>query len=918
MADELFFKGPDETGITVTGLESEEDKLRAAQLVQQLREMQGGRIDPTAIPRRQAQELEEAGAPNLFEIERERMRSRVEALVAQDFPDFELESETFGTFSQGLSLGQPTRETILEKGATLTEIFGIPPEDIIFLRGSEETANQDMIFVKNPKTGRFRAFDFPEFITMADAGSAASLFLNREAMVELGIEMIGLKGAGKMARLAGAAVGAIAGDQAAQTMDRMVGIEQSTLEEQLSPERMATVGGFGAGGAAVGDLLIGAGLRGASLDRKGFEELKRINIQAKEFGLAPITGAEASPTGRSLARQSAATTVKGRSFQDTRLNTNLRAVQRELEVKDVGDMSTREIREFVESRKEAFKRASRDRITIGRGPASIGRELLPAVRNFENLMDEAERRTLKKIATDFKANNLSLNIGRGRQKVIDIARGTVLVGRADKPLALLDQPTGEFKRLVDQFLSLGDRQPVTLFDGRIETNPVEIIGDMSLRARKLLGSGDANFNNSVQDFVDVLDDILRNPVKGAPGDVPKGVRPILEPVRETPRGPGGKFRKAEVPGDFPASVDEYFDTVATNQSVRESMFIRVELEEALKRGELADFGRRLIDPRHPERFNQAADIMRASGRERELRSIIDGYRMRLLELSPNEIEREIAKWGAVESRRAARAIMPEGVQKELKTYARNVRLFEAGPIAKTARSMDTITRAATLDLLTDNTGQLKRLIAETGGSDGSLAKALRFNIVTDLLAESTEVAPSGVEVINPAILGKKVRELIDSGNMDLLFPGRQKEFLEFLPRYLAVLPGVPGMGEGLLAAQIAQGSAQILLPFPVAIAQSLSARAKAVRNAMFAMMAYNRFSVGASTRDLRNAQAVIRAAGTGAAAQLREYEESVEDLVDRGLIEEDDSIKIEIQQGEAKRSFEFKNELIKQMTAPLR
>ncbi len=899
------------SGLLVTGLESDADRKEAEALASQLQALQGGgrrpvlRIPEITVP----QGFGDLG--DMFAQESIATRQRLQDLVGPQIPGFELEAGSTLGFRQGFLTGQPNRELITEEASVLSEIFGIPSEDIVLLEASDETGDQDIIFIRNPDTGKFRQFTQQGVLDMAKAGRVAALFITAESMAELGIELIGTKGVGSgvrflAANMTKAALASVFGDQFDLMFGRMLGIEEMTLEESLDPDRIATTAAFGAGGQSVAEVL-NIGIRRATLARDEFKGIKDINIEAKEFGLSPISSAEAGPAGRSLARQSAATTVRGRASQEDRMARILKAIQRELSEQDTAELSTRALGDFVKKRIKEMKSAVRAKLTVGRGPASVGRSLIKPSEAFDEVLDEVEDRAFRKVAEGFKANNLSIDLDRGRQEVMDIARGKVVVGRPEgDPLVFFDQPSGELKELVEQYLSLGGKQTTISFDGRLETHPVEILGTMHRKARRLLGGGDATFNDAVESLVAVLDDVLRNPIRGAQGEaVPAALRGIVEPVRGLPRGAGGRFAPEQIPEGFSSNVDEYLDIVATNTSTREAMVVRIELERAIKRGSLDQFGRTLIDPRKPERITQTMHVLRASGMEDKIQPIIDGYRLGLLELDSSQIDRILDRWVATSSKEARNAVMPEGVAENLRAYARNQRMLESSVIARVSDQTDILTRGATLELLTDTSGGLARAIKENGGAQGPLARSLRFNILTDLINESEVISATGRSVIDPAILTRKIRQLQDSGNLEVLFPGREGKFLDFLPRYIAALPGVPGMGEGLLAAQIAQGSAQFLIPTPIAIMKTISARGKAIRNAMFAFAAYNRWVLGASVRSLGTPQAVLRSVGVGAAAQLRQHEQDIKDLIDSKILEPSDPIVVDMQQGEQTREFQL-------------
>lgn len=871
----------------VSGILDDEDADKARRLLHRLQVLKG-RVGPEQFIGEQAAPPED---PELsFSI------GRLEDRVRRTFPDFEVEPGTAGTALQGLAIGQPNRELIIEKGRVLSNIFGIPPEDMIFIEGNEDTQGQDMIFIRNPKTGKFKAFSQPDVVELADVGEVLGNYvLNADMLSELGIELMASKGTGAFARVLRGIGAAIFGDQIDLAVGRAIGAEKTSFEEGLAPGRLAITGGAGAAGVVAAEVPTNILLRRLTMQtpRRGMQRLRELNIEGTEkFGLPPISTFEATPFGRTMSRQSAAVTPSGRTFQEDKMIQVMQATQRAMGDTDPADMSTRSLRRFVEDRRKELKRASRSNLDVDAQTFSGGRMLLRADRAMNRALDEVEDRAFQRVSDAVVSNNLAFDIGAQRGRVLELLEGLPLpTFDPAHPVMFADAPTGQLKLLMNRFAVLANDFPTLEYRATGEiVNPVDVLANMHRQVRSLLGVGDTRTNAAAEEFLDILEDTIKNPVK--PRDLPKSLKRKFATVKETPRGAGGRFRKQELPEDYSEAVDNYFDTVATNVATRDEMFIRVELHRALRRGELHKFGANVIDPRRPERITQVKQILEASGRGHEFKKFRDGYIRRLI-YNPKRIDSQLALWEEIPEQGVRDLVMPPSVERGLREHARTWRQFDNSPLVKAADDLDNLTTAATRSILQDNTDDLARALADNGGIDGPLAKALRFGIQLDIAQRAAVHTPQGALVFDPKILGSAIKELTDAPNAEVLFRQQDLEFLKFMSRYLPALPGDAGFGEQLIGAQIAQEKGAILRG---GVYQALKGNAKAVGLAIFS--ALDRFGSKVALKDSTKLQSLIRAFGVGAAAQMREHEESIQDLIDRGEIEEKEPSTFELRRGD--------------------
>lgn len=891
-------------GITISDIPegtSEEEIMRLAKMAQ------GPQPALPISPTRGAQALPPVtpGAGTRLQQGFEEQFAGIQDLLREAVPGAELEPGPATAPAARFLMAQPERSTPEEKLAVLQKTMGLSDNDIVKANDPQINGGADIYFIKQPN-GKWIEFDQPGIDSLSDIAGGLGHVLNPESVAALAMEIGVTRGAGLPLRLAGAGLANIIGTQIDLGLGRLMRAEQTTLGQGVGPGELAGEFGTGVLGQGVGEA-ISVPFRRMALAEDAYGGLSEINKQARKYGIkTPLLPAEATEMGRTKSIR-AANLGPGRRLYEDRLSSVLDAVRTQLREEDVQDMTPAQLRQFVADEGNRIRAAASSRLQPGNGPLADAQSFLTASRDLENVLDTQEIQALNPVRDAFLNNNLAVDVGSHRADLLGLARKLTLgvnPETGESQVLQLEGPRGELANILMPFISdqvrFPDLAPMTRDALGREFNPLDYVAQSYMRVKKLQGSGDRFFNDEVNKAMGIFEDMLTNPVRpptpieGIPGA--KFLRSPMEVMTgEQPRV-GGRFAAREVPPDFADASRNFLDTAQANTEMRDMLVTRAQLEEALSQGRLEEFGGNMINPANPSRLRQIDSIMRATGRKDQLRQITDGYKRTLLEQGPDAITKDLDTWSQW-SPDTRKLLFSDAEVKSFYDVADELKRFASSDIAKTAESANTLTEDVNNRLTSDDSGALGRLIRESGGIDGDVAKFFRFNIAAKLIRESSEVGHTGQAIVNPGKLSGMVDQLLRGGNADLLYNKEQMDFLRALPGILDVMPKLSAndAGSSLLRQELAGKEQRIMNPMlawmPTTWWGWLKAREEYITSAIWVMYAqylYNH-QIGSALRSIHLGPAA-RAASVGLAEGLRSADKAAYYLKARGYLKDAEDI----------------------------
>jgi hypothetical protein len=824
-------------------------------------------------------------------------KTEIQGLLSQVAPDAVLSGRQFvreAPYGAVTRAAWPTSKQMVEKAKVLQRYFDLKDDDFVFIEGGKEGSNirDDVMLIRDPSSGEWAEFDSPAIADLADVfelGGAS--VLNPVGALDLIMSAIPPLGATVKGRLLVGPIAEMLGKVGAEEWGRMTGTELSTREQTFDISRLGMSGFEGLLGAAGGESISlpfkysRAGISGIT------PEAKAVQQWARSQGLPTIPTAAMTPIGRSATRQWAATSRTGGVWSEDHHVKTLRWMRENFDLKapTEADMATDPIQNYLDKEINKLIKSAQAEYRGGFNNRAGVEMLAQRSKEFSDVLEEAESALVPGLRRAVEKEGLAFDTTLAYDEFFRVSRGPGLLGQPDAtgaPTALFpDRPEGELAEIVSTYLNLADELPVVRdnLTGTV-TNPVDPLVDMYRRLRKLQGTGNSQFNDDVSKLVAGLEEVILSPV--VPGTTLRGAPGELSPIRATlRRSERGQFMPREVPDSYRGAAQAYLDRAVKNDELMDATFLRAEVIRATGTGQVDQLGRNLISPNHPARIAQIKRILRGANMGHEWDSFRRGYLERLME-NPHKIDAELAAWRAVDpaAHKTYRNVISKADEAKLTQLAGNYRRITSGPIAKTAGSMSVMTRDALLALRGADPSQLRKLIADTGGVNGSLAKVLRTEVIVDIIGSSERAGMGGMTMLDPQLAAQQILDLRNSGNLDLIFPKGMIRQLDNLPEYLAQLPIPPGFAEGLLAAEIAQAGMQALLPVSKeALKATIGSRAKVYRNRIFAGIFLNKYMMRAPTQlavPLKGAENFLHAASVGLAGHLTEHETALQELME--------------------------------------
>lgn len=734
------------------------------------------------------------------------------------------------------STGRTTREGVEEKIGALADM-GIDPANILLIQPDEVNRPEDVAILYKPLEAAGEGDPWVELNTpgqagLGDAADVLSSVLSLNTVMSTIPSLI--PGIGPIPRLGMEATGAGLGHILDSEVDRARGLELSPRGEVLGQAGVesAFAGLFGApfevapairgmrqaGGSG---LMWGAhkaankfGLPPDVTElNKSVQDMWSIYNPdgSKAYGLPEVTVADVHPILATMQRMAAKTGIKARTAQLERLEQIALRMRKQMKDLRGEGASADEITSVVDKwEKELLNTLN----TPFKGST------LTSARITRDSLDEFVRQR-GKIHGEYvaRANTYAMEDGvvyrlaEDQMRVDELLTGVVGYGRKpDVPPGMVDEllrtgadpdavraasfdfqtihaPKGELADTMAAFLSMPETLEGVPYRGMGMSSYKQLVGFRE-RLLKFVDRDNPVEDEVASEFLAIIDNRLANPIGGSDAFTVASRR-----------------------------ADKY---AASTQKVTRGLQTRELTRELIDTPER--MGNDLISSSNPDRIKQMRGIMHAMDKPDKWNSVVSGYTNKLLR-NPQDIEKELMKF----SKPIRRALYSESEEAGLIKFSREWAKFQSEPLVRLAREQQRLGDEAIRAILSGDNAQIELILKYTEG-DSAVQRSLQAGIWQHLIDKSVTME-SGKLVTNPGVAEGIIRQLDNSGKLDLIMSSDQIDRLHMFRKMLSYMPAEAGAGESLQAAELASG----LFPYsPHKIPKAIQSGMKLYRNSTFA------------------------------------------------------------------------------------